>query len=181
MPKMLKPVILQIKGLIDLVKENRAILEPYFPTPDRLDCLRFAATEAAEALDAEMRQNLGYARNHEKHSTVTEELADCAMMLASALPSSRSPETAHNVNLETWSGVEQLVAVISYQAWDQCRSREKPWLAPTDMELWGTIFYISTHPDIKTVDALTQLVKARMERIKEKHLPHLRFQLPVVG
>lgn len=60
-----------------------------WPTPDTLDALRFAVTEAGEALDAWMRANRPqYARNRERldwDGAVLDELADCAMMLLTAV------------------------------------------------------------------------------------------------
>lgn len=53
-------------------------------TPSKHDALRFAFTEAAEAMDAYMRAKGGYARNNEGHDDVLAELADCAIMLMTA-------------------------------------------------------------------------------------------------
>jgi hypothetical protein len=55
-------------------------------TPPRLDALMFAVTEGAgEALDSYLRIVGGYARNHAKVPRVEAELADCALMLLTAL------------------------------------------------------------------------------------------------
>ena len=54
-----------------------------WPTPDTLDALRFAVTEAGEALDAWMRANRPqYARNRERldwDGAVLDELAEVAL------------------------------------------------------------------------------------------------------
>jgi hypothetical protein len=68
-----------------LVWEYRARLEPYWPTPTVEDCLLFAFTELGEAVDAHLRSNAQYARNRDKDLSVLDELADCAMMLLTAL------------------------------------------------------------------------------------------------
>lgn len=56
-----------------------------WPTPSTQDSLRFAVTEAAEALDALLRRNPIYARNSDREMSVNAELADCAMMLLTAM------------------------------------------------------------------------------------------------
>lgn len=56
-----------------------------WPTPDEFDALCFAFTEAAEAIDAQLRQNGDYVRNHDKAVDVRRELTQCAMMLITAL------------------------------------------------------------------------------------------------
>lgn len=58
-----------------------------FKTPDTLDCLRYALTEAAEAMDVWLREkNQTHARNNERNHSINQELADTAMMLLTALP-----------------------------------------------------------------------------------------------
>ena len=64
----------------------RKRLESIWPTPERIDSLRFAFTEAGEALDAYLRTVPQYARNNHRNMSVPDELADCAMMLCTALP-----------------------------------------------------------------------------------------------
>jgi hypothetical protein len=57
-----------------------------FKTPDTLDCLRYALTEAAEAMDVFLREkNQTHARNNERNHSLHAELADTAMMLLTAL------------------------------------------------------------------------------------------------
>lgn len=55
-----------------------------FPVPERYDSLRFAYTEAAEALDAHLRNNGEYKRNRDKAHSERRELAQCLMMLFTA-------------------------------------------------------------------------------------------------
>jgi hypothetical protein len=63
----------------------RAEAEYVWPTPNTQDALRFACTEAAETIDANLRLVGGYARNHAKEPSVVNELADTFMMLVTAL------------------------------------------------------------------------------------------------
>lgn len=64
---------------------TRARIVDRWPTPDYVDSLRFAVSEVGEALDAQLRTDATYRRNHERASSVQEELADVAIMLATAL------------------------------------------------------------------------------------------------
>lgn len=64
-----------------IVWRYRDELQDVWPTPPGDDTLRFAYTEAAEAMDAWLRLRGGYARNNDKALSVEDELADCAMML----------------------------------------------------------------------------------------------------
>ena len=68
------------------VWEYRKRLSDVWPTPGRIDALRFAYTEAGEAMDAYLRTVPQYRRNNARNISVEEELADCAMMLCTALP-----------------------------------------------------------------------------------------------
>ncbi len=63
----------------------RARLADKWPTPATADALRFAFCEASEALDAWLRLQPQYVRNNARDLSVTDELADCAMMLLTAL------------------------------------------------------------------------------------------------
>ena len=78
--------------LQELHKELWALrdeLEPNFPTPPPLDALRFSVCEYSEALDAYLRIKGGYKRNHAKEPDIYGELADCALMLMTALRKQR--------------------------------------------------------------------------------------------
>jgi len=73
--------------LRDMIWAYRHRLADRWPTPLPLDALRFAFTEAAEAMDARLRLRLqpAYNRNNAKALSVEDELADCMMMLITAL------------------------------------------------------------------------------------------------
>lgn len=74
-----------MQRLHGMVWELRREIGDKWPTPDTLDSLRFAFTEAAEAMDAYLREQGGYARNNAKQMTAHGELAQCAMMLFTAV------------------------------------------------------------------------------------------------
>ena len=68
-----------------MVWDFRREVEDYFPTPGREDSVAFAFTEAAEALDAVLREDPRYKRNNHKEHCVERELTQCAMMLLTAI------------------------------------------------------------------------------------------------
>jgi NTP pyrophosphatase (non-canonical NTP hydrolase) len=68
-------------GLLELQE-----IEPYWATPDPLNSLRYAFCEAAEAMDAWLRaERPSDSRNNERQNDVLDELADCAIMLLTAV------------------------------------------------------------------------------------------------
>ena len=60
-------------------------IEHNWKIPPADDALRFSVTEAAEMVDAVLRQNLSYKRNHRKQANLEQEVAQCAIMLLTAL------------------------------------------------------------------------------------------------
>ncbi len=64
---------------------SRPDVAAVWATPSPYESLRFAATEIAEALDAELRQNAIFARNNHKNLEVNAELADHVIMLVTAI------------------------------------------------------------------------------------------------
>jgi len=77
--------VADIQSLHTLVWSYRKRLSNLWPTPNREDSLAFAFTEIGEAVDAKLRQNPIYNRNHDKNINVENELADCLIMLLTAL------------------------------------------------------------------------------------------------
>jgi len=65
----------------------RKNLEGVWPCPNSADSLRYAATESAEAIDAYLRNSrVDDIRNNDRDADIESELADCAMMLLTAMP-----------------------------------------------------------------------------------------------
>ena len=67
-----------------MVWQFREDTQGAFPVPNKQDSLRFAVTEAAEALDAHLRNNGTYKRNRDKDHSEQREWAQCLMMLCTA-------------------------------------------------------------------------------------------------
>lgn len=84
---------INIEKVHALVWNFRALHGAVWPTPDRVDALRFAYCESAEALDAWLRQQARFNRNRQKSLHVLDELADTAIMLVTALGFGRQQHT----------------------------------------------------------------------------------------
>lgn len=74
-------------------------------TPSPIDCLRYAVTEVAEAMDAWLRaQRPDDTRNNSRQMDVLDELGDCAIMLCSTLSLDKPPiqrtSSVHKITLD---------------------------------------------------------------------------------
>lgn len=77
---------MQSYGVISRVKESRKLTAAHFPLPSVDDCIDYAICEAAEALDALLRQRRpGDLRNNERNVDFWHEWGQCGYMIASAL------------------------------------------------------------------------------------------------
>ena len=77
-----------------IVWDFRDEMEGVWPCPNKYDSIRFAVTEAAEAIDADLRENSEYARNHAKDMSKEMELGQCLLMILTAL-GDELPECAY--------------------------------------------------------------------------------------
>jgi len=77
--------IADLKTLHRAVWATRRKIKDQWPSPPPDDTLRFSITEAAEMVDAVLRQNPSYKRNHRKQVNLDQEVAHCAIMLLTAL------------------------------------------------------------------------------------------------
>jgi hypothetical protein len=77
--------VVAIGKVHEMVWAFRGLYGGMWPTPGRMDALRFAFCESAEAMDAWLRGQPQYSRNRLKELDVLDELADTAIMLVTAL------------------------------------------------------------------------------------------------
>ncbi len=77
--------IVDLQTLHQAVWATRRKIEDQWPSPPPDDALRFSITEVAEMVDAVLRQNPSYKRNHRKQVNLDQEVAHCAIMLLTAL------------------------------------------------------------------------------------------------
>ncbi|GIV81694.1 MAG: hypothetical protein KatS3mg051_1048 [Anaerolineae bacterium] len=104
----------------ELVWQTRHELEEFWPTPSWQHALLFAFTEAGEAVDAYLRQFGHYARNNERDMSVAAELADCAMMLLSAIQRPWNEQMTRAVDDQVWAygertDMERAMREVAYQ------------------------------------------------------------------
>jgi hypothetical protein len=144
-----------------IVWQWRAKLADVWPTPNRLDALRFAVTEAAEAMDAWLRLNGGYARNHDKSLSVEDELADCAMMLLTAAGKDWQPSTEPALRRLTLECIVFEVAVLCFE--DSIESVDFVFAT----EAGDIVATIAAYPGMNN---LAERINARLERIAERRL-----------
>ncbi len=146
-----------LKRCHEIVWTYRRELEDVWPTPSTEDALLFAVTELGEAIDAHLRSKPQYARNRAKDLDVLDELADCAMMLLTAL----GPGGAY------WWGADLLFDVHEWWAYlvtmPRCFERDRDG---GTRAIATQLTRIATHPGMDLPARLT----ARLERIKAKRL-----------
>lgn len=148
-----------------IVWQYRAELESVWPTPSTEDALLFAFTELGEAVDAYLRSKSEYARNRDKDLSVLDELADCAMMLLTALGSGwefKKPQRrrAYIMSDTMWGDMMwSLASMIDCS--DEYRE-SVAWRYDADRILCK----VATVPGMDLPARLT----ARLERIKAKRL-----------
>jgi len=143
-----------------IVWQWRAKLADVWPTPNRLDALRFAVTEAAEAMDAWLRLNGGYARNHDKSLSVEDELADCAMMLLTAAGENSQPVASFRFHEPKLEWIMFYVARLCYDNLIDPDSQMNN--SPGDI-----VAMIAAYPGMSN---LAERINARLERIAERRL-----------
>lgn len=146
----------------------REEMRDVWPTPGQLDSLRFAACEACESLDAWLRLKGGYARNNDKTLSVEAELADCAMMLMTALGREYVYRELRYVSLENVGSLEHIAWLVGTALWYHARTTDVMDHRDDAMRLaFVALHNIAAYPGM---DMPTELRK-RMERIRAKHGP----------
>jgi len=103
----------ELKRYHEMVWRYRAELEETWPTPTVLDSLRFAVCEACEAMDAKLRENALYSRNNEKNLSTVDELADCIMMVMTAIGPPSEDIDWQRPRPYTWTDDHRIDRIIS--------------------------------------------------------------------
>lgn len=158
----------------------RKEIEPYWATPDPLNSLRYAFTECAEAMDAWLRaERPSDSRNNERQNDVLDELADCAIMLLTALnfdeikSQSNSRYDTDFIFLHAREPERHRLEVLANQICgsmlsarddsDNTSSIYLNWIHYTVLSLG----WIATYPEME----LKQRIQGRLRRIAKKNLP----------
>lgn len=147
-----------------IVWRYRAELEHVWPTPNTEDALLFAFTELGEAIDAHLRTRDTYARNRDKSLDVLDELADCAMMLLTALGADYGfPDNIERNFRHEWDSYAMAMGETVFHGVNPEPRTAHWWM----QDAWEMLQRIATHPGMDLPARLT----ARLERIKAKRLP----------
>lgn len=144
-----------IAKIHDMVWEFRALYGGLWPTPDRVDALRFALCESAEAMDAWLRQQARFNRNRPKNLDVLDELADTAIMLLTALgyEVQRRAVEREQVDLDTICGEVAFVF--------RCLRKGFSWVM-VERKIRETVGDIALYPGMELETRIAQ----RLERIR---------------
>ena len=159
-----------------LVWSFRKEIEPFWATPDPLNSLRYAFTEAAEAMDAWLRQNRpNDSRNNERQNDVLDELADCAIMLLTAVNPDFIPEKIRYENYfyNAISPERYRLEALSHKICNSLLS------ARNDDDEISLIYFMWIHDAIYAAKwifdypqmNLLERIKSRLARIAVKHIP----------
>lgn len=142
--------------LRDLIWSYRQRLADRWPTPPPVDALRFAFTEAAEAMDAWLRLQPAYNRNNAKELSVEDELSDCLMMLVTALGPEWQPPPVTGIYAATLEGICSAVAECMLKA----AYNSADWSRLTTCAVVKIDCYLEADP--------VTLVRGRLERIERR-------------
>lgn len=146
----------------------------WWATPTILDAIRFAGTEAFEAVDALLRCNTNYARNNERQQDILEELADCAMMLLTALgpdyefrPMNVTYSNPSEEYLD-WIAGDVGASLAAYKRWEAI-TRKHGRDANRHIYEEGILLALGFIVNYPGMD-LVPMIDARLERIRRKHV-----------
>ena len=160
-----------------LVWVFRKEIEPYWATPDPLNSLRYAFCEVAESLDSWLRAvRPSDSRNNDGQNDILDELADCAIMLLTALNLDYLTKWEYEVEwlwrrsmkperhrLEVLSSQVADATLSARNDSDETSSIYLGWIHDTVMSLG----WIATYPEME----LKQRIQGRLSRIAFKHMP----------
>lgn len=135
-----------------MVWDFRANVQHVWPTPNEYDSLLFAVTELGEAIDAHLRKK-HYARNNERNMDLHEELADCAIMLVTALgdyDDEPIQDASYLPAISYW--ISSALFAYPQEVWQR-----KAFLA---------LCMIANYPGMDIINR----VEERLERIYERHV-----------
>lgn len=149
---MRQETMIELRGLIWTYRHR---LADRWPTPPPVDALRFAFTEAAEAMDAWLRLQPAYNRNNAKVLSVEEELADCILMMVTALGPAWQPPVIGGYSA-TLEGICAAVADCMLKAsWGYVG-----WQKLVEVAIVKIDAYLDADP--------VELVRARLARIERR-------------
>ena len=154
----------RLQAVAETVWAFRRAATAWWPTPPTGDALRFAFTEAGEALDARLRDNLTYARNHARARLVEEELVQCAIMLMTALGEGWRYGRV-DYGAPSGEALDEAVRAVALTFAEFITSPDGPtW------RVWAEIALIAI-ARVVGIDALPELVDRELARVEARHMP----------
>jgi len=142
----------------------------WFPIPDPIDSIRYAVTEAGEAVDADLRaRRTKDLRNNDRVEDPLDELADAAIMVISACPMDEDVQSALDVmdGLDTLSKDMLNIDIIACIVFD-AYMHFCGWHRSIHDALMIRAMLAVKHINIFVPD-LSRRMEARLERIKVKN------------
>jgi len=128
---------MNLKLLVDEVQESRARTAGVFPLPVASDCIDYAITEAAEYLDALLRERrAGDKRNNDKAHDARKELGQCGYMICSAV---MQTDTSRLDEID-WEATKSHIATSIYDVFE--------YLCSVQNEAT-----VSDYPEVEALDA----------------------------
>ncbi|MBE2198106.1 MAG: hypothetical protein IAE79_05810 [Anaerolinea sp.] len=166
----------QLEDLHKLVWRFRQLAQPDYPTPNPVDSLYYAFTEAGEAIDAMLRKKRpNDKRNNRRNLDPLDEWADCAFMVLTALSWYRGSECRGIYEPVTFPvTVEFLCTRLAGHLYPdpQYALDNDPEDALDNHDLALTVALIARLPGID----LTERVRGRLTRIVYRHIPAWRWE-----
>lgn len=170
----------KLKMIHGAVWNFRGHIEAYWPTPDVLSSLRYAATECGEVIDAQLRLERPLdSRNSEREPNMLEELADVAIMLFTAINSSYLAEYYEEYDIDyIWFNVirpdEHRVETLNLKVADALMSARNDADGKSNVHLSWThhislaIGWLDSYPGFD----MEAEIKKKLEKIATKHFPN---------
>lgn len=155
---------MDLRKLHTMVWDTRRQLGDKWPTPDPADSLRFAFTEAGEAMDAWLRRNPTYQRNNARESSVNAELADCAMMLLTAI----GPEWPSNEEDNLYVDIEVCRLEYLCRLVAEIMDRKCAWNRNEDPFILDALRCIAAYPGLDLQAELTARLAAIVTKCAQR-------------
>lgn len=159
----------QLQEIVSWWRNEIKKIDPEFCTPDERNSMRFAATEAAEIIDADMRNGGAWSRNASREMHITDEVGDLLFMLISALNASGGGMPLLTTLYSSTDPTVDELAAFTFAAYNHI---VMGWNAQYPHPLAVAIHAVLQYCVVKTIDPI-DLVESRLSRILAKRKERL--------
>jgi len=126
-----------LQELVEIVRASRERTNGVFPLPDVNSCIDYAITEAAEHLDAVLRERRnGDKRNNDKQHNPRKEWGQCGYMIASAIIQVPNIDSYDNDDFEAYESPDNVTLHLAISFFcnvrDDATDRDTPELDALD-------------------------------------------------